>query len=56
MESITWDEASAYFGSLTNLATIDLAASSPLTRQGLGWSPTGPALLTDLRYLDYNTA
>ena len=56
VESITSDEASAYFGSLTNLATSDLAAFSVLTRQRLGWNPTGPDLLTDLRNLEYNMA
>jgi hypothetical protein len=32
---------------------LDLAASSPLTRQQLSWRPTGPDLLTDLRGMDY---
>jgi len=31
-----------------------LAASSALTRQQLGWNPTGPDLLTDLRNMDYS--
>jgi hypothetical protein len=38
---------------MAHLATIDLAASSALTRQQLGWNPTGPDLLTDLRKMDY---
>jgi hypothetical protein len=46
VESITPEEAPEYFGWLANLATIDLAASSALTRQRLGWNPTGPDLLT----------
>jgi nucleoside-diphosphate-sugar epimerase len=54
VESITPEEAPAYFGLLANLATIDLAASSALTRQRLGWNPTGPDLLTDLRNMDYS--
>lgn len=53
VESITPQEASDYFGPLANLVTIDLAASSALTRQQLGWDPHGPDLLTDLRNLDY---
>ena len=53
VESITPEEAPKYFGSMANLATIDLAASSALTRQQLGWNPTGPDLLTDLRNMDY---
>jgi hypothetical protein len=39
---------------LANLAQIDLAASSALTRQQLGWNFTGPDLLTDLRNMDYS--
>jgi nucleoside-diphosphate-sugar epimerase len=56
VESITAEEAPEYFGWLANLATIDLAASSTLTRQQLGWNPTGPDLLTDLRNMDYSVA
>ncbi len=54
--SITPEEAPEYFGWLANLAQIDLAASSALTRQQLGWKPTGPDLLTDLRNMDYSVA
>jgi nucleoside-diphosphate-sugar epimerase len=56
VESITPEEAPGYFGLLANLVTIDLAASSALTRQQLGWNPTGPDLLTDLRNMDYGVA
>jgi nucleoside-diphosphate-sugar epimerase len=56
VESITPEEASDYFGWLASLATIDLAASSALTRQQLGWNPTGQDLLTDLRNMDYGVA
>jgi len=52
--SITPEDAPAYFGSLAHLATLDLAASSTRTRQQLGWQPTGPDLLTDLRNTDYS--
>ncbi len=54
--SITPAEAPEYFGWLANLAQIDLAASSALTRQQLGWNPNGPDLLTDLRNMDYSVA
>ena len=37
-----------YFGSLTNLVTLDLPATSLITRQTLGWEPTEPNLLADL--------
>ena len=56
VESITPEEAPAYFGGLAQLVTIDLAATSTLTRQQLGWNPTGPGLLTDLRAMDYGVA
>jgi nucleoside-diphosphate-sugar epimerase len=56
VESITPEEAPKYFGWLANLAQIDLAASAALTRQQLGWNPTGPDLLTDLRNMDYSMA
>ena len=56
VESIPPEEAQAYFGWLAKLAQTDLAASSALTRQQLGWDPTGPDLLTDLRAMDYTPA
>ena len=56
VESITLEEAKDYFGWMAHLAIIDLAASSALTRQELGWNPTGPDLLTDLRNMDYTQA
>jgi nucleoside-diphosphate-sugar epimerase len=56
VESITAEEAPEYFGWLAHLAMIDLAASSALTRQQLGWDPTGPDLLTDLRNMDFSVA
>jgi hypothetical protein len=54
IESITPGEAPEYFGGLTHLATTDFEASSVMTRQQLGWIPTGPDLLTDLRNMDYS--
>jgi nucleoside-diphosphate-sugar epimerase len=56
VDSIPPDEAPAYFGWLAHLASIDLAASSALTRQHLGWTPTGPDLLTDLRNMEDSPA
>ena len=53
VESITPEAALAYFGALATLITVDLAASGALTRQQLGWTPTGPDLLSDLRNMDY---
>lgn len=56
VKSITPAEAPDYFGLLANLVMIDLAASSALTRHQLGWMPSGPDLLTDLRNMDYSQA
>ena len=54
VKSIAPDEAADYFGWIAGLATIDVAASSALTRHQLGWNPTGPDLLTDLHNMDYS--
>jgi nucleoside-diphosphate-sugar epimerase len=37
-----------YFGFLTNLVTLDVPASSSVTRETLGWQPARPRLLADL--------
>lgn len=36
------------FGWLAHFVTADLPASSALTRERLGWTPTGPGMLEDL--------
>jgi nucleoside-diphosphate-sugar epimerase len=47
--SLTGEEAAAHFGWLTMFVDKDMTASSDLTRERLGWVPTGPGLLEDLR-------
>jgi nucleoside-diphosphate-sugar epimerase len=37
-----------YFGMFTNLVTLDLPATSLITRQTLGWEPAEPGLFADL--------
>jgi nucleoside-diphosphate-sugar epimerase len=37
-----------YFGFLTAVVTLDLPASSLITRRALGWEPAQPSLLADL--------
>jgi nucleoside-diphosphate-sugar epimerase len=54
VESITPEQAPAYFGWLAPLAAQDLPASGAATRHELDWTPTGPALLADLRDADYD--
>ena len=54
VESITPEQAPAYFGWLAQLAVLDLPASGAATRQQLDWVPAGPGLLTDLREADYD--
>jgi nucleoside-diphosphate-sugar epimerase len=42
-----------HFGWFANFAGTDLAGSSTLTREWLGWEPTGPSLLDDISRPDY---
>jgi nucleoside-diphosphate-sugar epimerase len=51
VKSITPDEAPAHFGWLAMFAGLDMCASSAKTQEALGWTPTGPSLLEDLRRL-----
>ena len=46
--SIAAEEAGAHFGWLGAFAAADIPASSALTREWLGWRPTGPTLMSDL--------
>jgi nucleoside-diphosphate-sugar epimerase len=52
--SLTPRDASEHFGWLSGFAALDMPASSALTRERLGWKPTGPTLLEDLVKMDYN--
>ena len=56
VKSITPEEAPAYFGWLAMFATLDLPASSALTRKTLGWQPKGPGLIADLERLEVSDA
>jgi len=51
--SKTPEEAEAHFGWLGQLAGFDIPASSALTRERLGWHPTGPGLISDLERMRY---
>jgi nucleoside-diphosphate-sugar epimerase len=52
--SLSQEEAAAHFGWLAMFAGRDVPASSALTRKRLGWSPTGPGLISDLERMDYS--
>lgn len=51
--SISEEQAQEHFGFLGFFVGRDAPISSGLTRANLGWSPTGPDLLTDLRNMRY---
>jgi nucleoside-diphosphate-sugar epimerase len=53
VRSIAPDQAAAHFGWLGEFAGMDLFTSSALTREWLGWTPTGPSLLDDLEHGTY---
>jgi nucleoside-diphosphate-sugar epimerase len=52
--SLTPQVAPAHFGWLAMFAGLDLPASSTKTRELLGWTPSGPGLLADLKQMDYS--
>ena len=54
--SLSPEEAAEHFGWLGAFAGLDLPASSAQTRERLGWHPTGPDLLTDLKHMRYDAA
>ncbi len=47
------EEAAAHFGWLARFVAWDIPASSAITRERLGWNPTGPGLIEDLNNMDY---
>jgi len=51
--SIQPEEAEAHFGWLAVFASHDMPSSSALTRQKLGWTPSGPGMIADLDGMDY---
>jgi nucleoside-diphosphate-sugar epimerase len=46
--SVTPEDAAARFGFLGHVFALDCPTSSAATRAALGWTPTGPGLLTDM--------
>ncbi|MDX7952030.1 SDR family oxidoreductase [Lichenihabitans sp. Uapishka_5] len=53
--SLSPDEAAAHFGWMAAFVAMDMPASSAITRERLGWRPTGPGLIANLETADYAT-
>lgn len=56
VKSIAPSEAADHFGWLGAFVGLDLLASSAWTRKALGWDPSGPSMLDDLKQMDYSNA
>ncbi|THD59644.1 SDR family oxidoreductase [Phenylobacterium sp.] len=54
--SITPEEAPGHFGFLGMFASRDAPTSSRLTRERLGWTPTGASLVEDIENLELDPA
>jgi nucleoside-diphosphate-sugar epimerase len=51
--SLSPEQAREHFGWLAEFVAFDLQASGKLTQERLGWTPTGPSLITDLDNMRY---
>jgi nucleoside-diphosphate-sugar epimerase len=51
--SIAPEKAAEHFGWFSHFAMLDMPATSERTRKTLGWDPTGPGLIEDLRNMKY---
>lgn len=51
--SLTPEQAKEHFGWMGMFAGVDLPASSAKTRKALGWNPTGPGMIEDLKNMNY---
>jgi nucleoside-diphosphate-sugar epimerase len=51
--SIASEKAGEHFGWFAHFAALDMPATSEWTRKTLGWVPTGPGLIEDLRNMNY---
>jgi len=54
IRSITSEEAPQHFGWLGVFVGMNLLASGTSTRERLGWRPTGPGLIEDLKRMEYS--
>ena len=53
-KSMTAEEAEPYLGWFSAFAGLDMSSDSASTRKAIGWEPTGPGLIEDLRAMDYS--
>jgi len=54
--SIAPADAAEHFSYLAHFVALDTPASSAITRELLGWQPTGPTLIEDLAQSYYYNA
>jgi nucleoside-diphosphate-sugar epimerase len=54
--SIAAEDAPAHFGFLGAFFSMDLSATSEITRELLDWTPTGPTLVEDIDAGAYGTS
>lgn len=54
VQSIPNDDVAGHFGWIGGFFTMDLAATSTVTRDVIGWTPTGPGLIEDIDGGAYN--
>ena len=54
--SVSPEDTQEHFGWFAIFAGLDMPASSAKTREALGWRPTGPDLISDLKRMDYTQA
>lgn len=52
--SLKPEQAAEHFGWFAMFASMDLSASGTWTKQQLGWKPSGPGLIADLKGMDYS--
>ena len=52
--SLQPEQVAGYYGPFAHFADLDMPASSEWTRKTLGWEPTGPSLLQDLKQMNYS--
>jgi nucleoside-diphosphate-sugar epimerase len=54
VRSVPPEDAADHFGWLAGFITMDIPATSAITQERLGWTPTGPSLLDDVRAGHYD--